>query len=76
MRLRADPRFSQDAQAISTLPLPSPRGDIQLGDVAQVQMGVAAAEIQRYNRMRSVNITAQVSPGGNLMAWSRPSSKT
>lgn len=66
IRLRADPRFAEDARAIAALPLPSPRGDVQLGDVAQVTMDVAAAEIQRYNRMRSVNITAQVAPGGNL----------
>lgn len=66
IRLRADPRFSDDPTAIAALPLPSPRGAVTLGDVASIEMETGASTIEHYNRMRSVTVSSQVRPGGAL----------
>lgn len=68
IRVRAHPRFAQDADAIRALPLPSPRGVVQLGEVATVEMGVGASEINRNNRMRSVTVSSWVANGATLGA--------
>lgn len=66
IRLRAAPRFADDAAAIANLPLASPRGAVRLGDVAEVSMGVGPSEIQHHNRMRSVSVWSQVAEGAAL----------
>lgn len=68
IRVRASPRFADDADAIAALPLPSPRGAVQLGEVARVEMGVGASEINRNNRMRSVTVSAWIADGHSLGA--------
>lgn len=68
IRVRAAPRYAADVEAIRALPLPSPRGAVQLGDVATVEMGVGASEINRNNRMRSVTVSAWVGDGASLGA--------
>ncbi len=66
IRMRAAPRFSEDPAAIAALPLPSPRGNVTLGDVASIRMETGASTIEHYNRMRSVTISSQVRAGGAL----------
>jgi len=66
IRLRADPRFAEDAGAIQALPLSSPRGHVTVGDVAKVQLETGPSTIEHYNRMRSVTISTQVATGGAL----------
>ena len=68
IRVRASPRFATDVDAIRALPIPSPRGYVTLGDVADVHMGVGASEIAHFNRMRSVTVTSQVATGASLGA--------
>lgn len=63
IRVRAAPRYAQDAAAIAQLPLTTPRGIIPLGDVAKVSMGAGPSEIQHFNRMRAVTISTQVANG-------------
>ena len=66
IRVRADPRFSSTPERVSLLPLPSPRGTVTLGDVADVHMAIGASEINRNNRMRSVTVSSQVANGAAL----------
>ena len=66
IRVRADPRFSATPERIGLLPLPSPRGAVALGDVADVHMAIGASEINRNNRMRSVTVSSQVANGAAL----------
>ncbi len=66
IRMRAAPTFALDAAAIGALPLPSPRGQVALGDVASIEMETGASTIEHYNRMRSVTISSQVRAGGAL----------
>lgn len=66
IRVRAAGRFSADEAAIKRLPLPSPRGDVRLGDVAKVAMGSGASEIMHHERMRAVTIWSQVGKGAAL----------
>ncbi|MEQ1570045.1 MAG: efflux RND transporter permease subunit, partial [Myxococcota bacterium] len=66
IRVRADERFRSDSTAIASLPLPSPRGYVSLGEVAVVEMGAGPSEIERIDRMRSVTVSSQVAPGGSL----------
>ncbi len=66
IRVRAAPRYRNDVDAIRALPVPSPRGMIQLGDVAKIEMGVGASEINHNNRMRSVTVSSQVANGSQL----------
>ncbi len=66
IRVRADPRYSANPEAVSLLPLPSPRGAVTLGDVAKVHMAIGASEINRNNRMRSVTVSSQVANGAAL----------
>lgn len=66
VRVRADPRFSATPERVALLPLPSPRGAVALGDVADVHMAIGASEINRNNRMRSVTVSSQVANGAAL----------
>ena len=66
IRVRADRRFVQDRAAIAAIPPPSPRGTVQLGEVASIDMRAGPSEINGFNRMRSVTITGQVGTGGAL----------
>ncbi len=66
IRVRADPRFSNTPERVAQLPLPSPRGRVTLGDVANVHMAIGASEINRNNRMRSVTVSSQVANGAAL----------
>jgi hydrophobe/amphiphile efflux-1 (HAE1) family protein len=66
IRVRAERRFVADRAAIAAIPLPSPRGTVQLGEVASIDMRAGPSEINRFNRMRSVTITAQIGTGGAL----------
>lgn len=51
-------------QALSTIFLRSPRGDmIQLSNVATVTESVAPKELKRFNQLRSVTIQASLAPG-------------
>ncbi|MDP2315257.1 MAG: efflux RND transporter permease subunit [Pseudomonadota bacterium] len=68
IRVRAAGRFTDDLDAIRALPVPSPRGLVTLGEIANVEMGAGASEIARYNRMRSVTVTSQVANGAALGA--------
>ncbi len=68
IRVRADPRQANDLAAMRALPLPSGRGYVTLGEVADVQMAAGPSEIQRFNRLRSVTITTQIAPGATLGA--------
>jgi HAE1 family hydrophobic/amphiphilic exporter-1 len=68
IRIRAAERFRSDREAISALPLPSPRGYVSLGEVAQVQMGAGPSEIERIDRMRAVTVSSQIATGGSLGA--------
>jgi multidrug efflux pump subunit AcrB len=66
IRVRASPRFSTDIDAIGRLPLPSPRGLVTLGEVAKISMGAGPAEINHFNRLRSVTVVTQVANGASL----------
>ncbi len=66
IRVRAAPRFSTSESAIRNLLLPSPRGDVRLGDVATVSMGSGASEILHHQRMRAVTIWSQIADGAAL----------
>jgi hydrophobe/amphiphile efflux-1 (HAE1) family protein len=66
IRVRAAPRFSGDVAAIKRLPLPSPRGKVTLGDVAEVSMGAGASAIMHHQRMRAVTVWSQVAEGHAL----------
>ena len=66
IRVRAARRYTADLDAIRALPIPSPRGMIQMGDVANIQMRVGASEINHNNRMRSVTVSSQVANGAQL----------
>ncbi len=66
VRVRADPRYSDTPARVALLPLPSPRGTVTLGDVADVHMAIGASEINRNNRMRSVTVSSQVANGAAL----------
>ncbi|MSP55798.1 MAG: efflux RND transporter permease subunit [Myxococcales bacterium] len=66
IRVRADPRYSESPERVALLPLPSPRGTVTLGDVANVHMAIGASEINRHNRMRSVTVSSQVADGAAL----------
>jgi hydrophobe/amphiphile efflux-1 (HAE1) family protein len=68
IRVRAAKRYTNDLDAIRALPIPSPRGLVTLGEIANVEMGAGASEIARYNRMRSVTVTSQVANGASLGA--------
>ncbi len=51
-------------QALSTIFLRSPRGDmIQLSNLATVTESVAPKELKRFNQLRSVTIQASLAPG-------------
>lgn len=66
IRLRADSRFAETPDAIAALPLPSPRGEVRLGDVSTIAMETGASTIEHDNRMRSITISSQVKGGGAL----------
>ncbi len=66
IRVRAAPRFADDVAAIRALPLPSPRGKVTLGDVAEVRMGAGASAIMHHQRMRAVTVWSQIAPGHAL----------
>ncbi|MBA2320033.1 MAG: efflux RND transporter permease subunit, partial [Deltaproteobacteria bacterium] len=68
IRVRADPRFSLDEASIARLPIPSARGLVTLGDVANVRMGSGPSEIQRLDRMRAITVSTQLAPGAALGA--------
>lgn len=68
IRVRAARTYTDDLDAVRAIPLPSPRGLVTLGEIATVQMGAGASEIARFNRMRSVTVTAQVAAGATLGA--------
>jgi len=68
IRVRAAKRYTNNLDAIRALPVPSPRGLVTLGEIANVEMGAGASEIARYNRMRSVTVTSQVANGASLGA--------
>ncbi|MFZ5475828.1 MAG: efflux RND transporter permease subunit [Myxococcota bacterium] len=68
IRVRADPRFSRDAEAVAALPLPSPRGLVTLGEVAEIHTRASPAEINHYNRRRSVTVMSEVAHGHALGA--------
>jgi multidrug efflux pump subunit AcrB len=74
IRVRAAPRFVDSEAEIRNLPLPSPRGNVRLGDVADVSMGAGPSEIFHHQRMRSVTIWSQVADGaalGDVLAASK-----
>lgn len=66
IRVRAADRFRNDPTAIGALPLPSPRGFVTLGEVAQVRMGAGPSEIERVDRMRAVTVSSQLETGASL----------
>ena len=66
IRVRADERYANDPEHIRMLPLSGPRGNVTLGEVATVRMGIGASEINRNNRMRAITVSSQVGPGGAL----------
>ena len=68
IRVRAAGRYTESAEAIANLPLPSPRGNVLLGDVASVSMGAGASAIMHHERMRAVTVWSQIAPGGALGA--------
>lgn len=66
IRVRAAERYRSDPTAIGALPLPSPRGFVTLGEVAQVRMGAGPSEIERVDRMRAVTVSSQLRTGASL----------
>jgi multidrug efflux pump subunit AcrB len=66
VRVRAAPRFAENEASIRRLPLPSPRGEVRLGDVATITMDAGASEIMHHERMRAVTIWSQVAKGHAL----------
>jgi HAE1 family hydrophobic/amphiphilic exporter-1 len=68
IRVRAAPAFARDAGAIAALPLPSPRGLLSIGEVANVSMQVGSSEIQHTDRMRSITVSTQLGEGAALGA--------
>ncbi len=66
IRVRAAPRFVDTETELRNLLLPSPRGDIRLGDVATVTMGAGASEIVHHQRMRAVTVWSQIADGAAL----------
>jgi hydrophobe/amphiphile efflux-1 (HAE1) family protein len=60
VRVQLPERFSSDLQAVRALKIPAARGLVPLGSVADVRLSSGAAEIQRFDRQRSVTIQAEL----------------
>ncbi len=58
VRLRADART--DLDLLSRLPVPGARGPVMLGNVATLTLASGPAQIDRYDRMRNVNIEIEL----------------
>lgn len=62
--VRLTPERRQSLTDLENLVLPSPTGAlVPLKDVADIQVGVGPTAINRYDRVRSVDVTAQLGPG-------------
>jgi HAE1 family hydrophobic/amphiphilic exporter-1 len=71
--LRADLPSRDSREAIERLTVPSTRGEpVRLGSVATVEYARGPAAIERYNRQRTVSVTANLAPGavlGKELPW-------
>ena len=65
--LRADLPSRDSRQAIERLKVPNARGElVQLSSVAAVEHNLGPAAVERYNRQRTVSVTANLAPGAVL----------
>jgi multidrug efflux pump subunit AcrB len=60
IRVRLAPAFRQDLAAISALDVPTARGGIPIGSVAEVGLGSGPAQIDRLDRMRTVSLDIEL----------------
>ena len=71
--LRADLPSRDSREAIERLTVPSTKGDpVRLNSVATVEYARGPAAIERYNRQRTVSVTANLAPGavlGKELPW-------
>jgi multidrug efflux pump subunit AcrB len=58
VKLRADAR--SDVQLLAQLPVPGARGPVALGNVAQLSIESGPAQIDRYDRLRNINIEIEL----------------
>jgi multidrug efflux pump subunit AcrB len=58
VKLRAEART--DLELLSRLPVPGARGPVPLGNVATLELASGPAQIDRYDRMRNINIEIEL----------------
>ncbi len=62
--VQLDAKDRASPQALSTIFLRSPRGDmVQLSNIVSIRESVAPKELKRFNQLRSVTIQANLAPG-------------
>jgi hydrophobic/amphiphilic exporter-1 (mainly G- bacteria), HAE1 family len=65
--LRADLPSRDSTAAVERLKVPNAKGElVQLSSVATVERNLGPAAIERYNRQRTVSVTANLAPGAVL----------
>jgi multidrug efflux pump subunit AcrB len=70
IRVRLDPAFRQDLAAIAGLGVPTARGTLPLGALAEVGLGGGPAQVDRLDRMRTVSLDIELNgrPLGDVLA--------
>ena len=58
--VKLDESVRADLAALARVTIPSAKGPIMLGQVADMQLGGAPAEINRYDRMRNISYTIEL----------------
>lgn len=61
--VRLDPAYRKDVNSLTSLSIQGQRGSVPLGAVAEVQPGGGYAQIERKDRQRLVQVTANLVPG-------------
>ncbi len=75
LKLRIDPAYLDAPEAALDIPvLEHPRGPVLLRDIVQPSVVFQPGELKRYQRQRSLAITANIKPGANIspaqvVAW-------
>lgn len=68
--VRLPEQARQDPNLLAQLPIPTPRGPVQLGTVASITLESGPAQIDRYDRRRNVNLDVELNgqPLGDVAA--------
>jgi len=68
--VRLPEKARQDPALLAQLPIPTPRGPVQLGTVASITLESGPAQIDRYDRRRNVNLDVELNgqPLGDVAA--------